>query len=181
MASVHQTRSKSRVVQTGPAHQQHKDTHSQEQKLSDAASHMLEEARMVLPGLQALFGFQLIATFNERFTDLDDFHRGVHVVATILVAIAVALIMTPAAYHRIGERRRITQHFIDFGSRLISSAMLPLALAISMEVYLVCFLAMDAETIGMLVGVVLLAAFAVLWLVIPMRRRMQREHSESRD
>jgi hypothetical protein len=27
----------------------------------------IEEARMVLPGIQALFGFQLIAVFNERF------------------------------------------------------------------------------------------------------------------
>jgi hypothetical protein len=27
----------------------------------------IEEARMVLSGTQALFGFQLIAAFNERF------------------------------------------------------------------------------------------------------------------
>ena len=27
----------------------------------------IEEARMVVPGLQALFGFQLIAIFNRRF------------------------------------------------------------------------------------------------------------------
>jgi hypothetical protein len=25
---------------------------------------------MVLPGIQALFGFQLVAAFNQRFTDL---------------------------------------------------------------------------------------------------------------
>jgi hypothetical protein len=29
----------------------------------------IEEARMVLPGVQALFGFQLIAVFNNSFHD----------------------------------------------------------------------------------------------------------------
>src|SRR5438445_33623 len=35
--------------------------------LDAAASHLLEECRMVLPGIQALFGFQLIAVFNQGF------------------------------------------------------------------------------------------------------------------
>ena len=30
----------------------------------------IEEARMVLPGIQAFFGFQLIAVFNNRLQDL---------------------------------------------------------------------------------------------------------------
>jgi hypothetical protein len=35
--------------------------------LEDALTHLLEECRMVLPGVQALFGFQLIAVFNRSF------------------------------------------------------------------------------------------------------------------
>src|SRR5205823_10297737 len=65
-----------------------------------------EEARMVLPGIQALFGFQLIAAFNTRFTELELADRAVHLSALILVALAIALIMTPAAYHRICEPGR---------------------------------------------------------------------------
>ncbi|TLG71825.1 hypothetical protein [Methylocystis sp. B8] len=40
------------------------DSGKQTQKLARGA---IEEARMVLPGIQALFGFQLIAVFNNRF------------------------------------------------------------------------------------------------------------------
>jgi hypothetical protein len=58
----------------------------------------IEEARMVLPGIQALFGFQLIAVFNERFKELTENERLIHFSATVLVTIAIALIMTPAAY-----------------------------------------------------------------------------------
>ena len=48
-------------------------------KLSEAASHLLNECRMVLPGIQAIFGFQLIAVFNERFSkDLESIDQRVH-------------------------------------------------------------------------------------------------------
>jgi hypothetical protein len=35
--------------------------------ISKATSHLLEECRMVLPSMQALFGFQWVAFFNQRF------------------------------------------------------------------------------------------------------------------
>jgi hypothetical protein len=37
--------------------------------LDSATRHILEECRMVLPGIQALFGFQLIAVFNQGFNE----------------------------------------------------------------------------------------------------------------
>ena len=39
----------------------------EEISLDTAASHLIEECRMVIPGIQALFGFQLIAVFNDGF------------------------------------------------------------------------------------------------------------------
>src|SRR5689334_5869924 len=35
--------------------------------LDEAASHLLEECRTIVPGVQAVFGFQLIAVFNQGF------------------------------------------------------------------------------------------------------------------
>ena len=66
----------------------------------------IEEARMVTPGIQVLFGFQLVAAFNERFRQLGPIEQALHFVALVLVALSVALIMTPAAYHRISEPDR---------------------------------------------------------------------------
>ena len=37
------------------------------ENLPELVSHLLEECRMVLPGIQALFGFQLVAVFNQAF------------------------------------------------------------------------------------------------------------------
>ena len=75
----------------------------EKEELDKRAQNAIEEARMVLPGIQALFGFQLIAVFNDRFMDLAASERVVHVWSLVLIALSIALIMTPAAYHRICE------------------------------------------------------------------------------
>src|ERR1700674_1041889 len=72
----------------------------------------IEEARMVLPGIQALFGFQLIAVFNERFRQLPTPEQAMHFAAILLIALAIALIMTPAAYHRQVEPGSVSAFFV---------------------------------------------------------------------
>src|SRR5216683_301777 len=42
---------------------------SEELSLSKAAQYLLEECRMVLPGIQALFGFQLVVVFSPGFSE----------------------------------------------------------------------------------------------------------------
>src|ERR1700736_3545973 len=72
---------------------------------------VIEEVRMVLPGIQAFFGFQLIAVFNNRFQDLTHTEQVLHLIALLLLAVSIALIMTPAAYHRIAERGMVSRPF----------------------------------------------------------------------
>ena len=75
-------------------------------KLDSAAAHLLEECRMVLPGIQALFGFQLIAVFNDGFAEkLSSGEQRLHFAALVLVALATGLVMAPAAIHRMTSQR----------------------------------------------------------------------------
>ena len=60
--------------------------------LAKAVSYLLEECRIVLPGIQVLFGFQLIVVFSTRFaTALTPHEQRLHLLATALVAVATAL------------------------------------------------------------------------------------------
>src|SRR6185503_13946267 len=94
--------------------------------LSEAVTHLLEECRMVLPGVQALFGFQLIAVFNSTFRErLTPTEQIIHLVAISLVAMSVALIMAPAAYHRQTNPEKATENFIELASYLLLGSMLP--------------------------------------------------------
>src|SRR5262245_25946426 len=85
----------------------------EEVKLAAAASYLLEECRMVLPGIQALFGFQLIAVFNQGFDEkLSPGEQQLHFIALFLVALSAALVMTPAAIHRQTQQRSVSERFI---------------------------------------------------------------------
>src|SRR6266852_4208417 len=78
--------------------------------LSAAARYLLEESRMVLPGIQALFGFQLIAVFSATFGErLSAGEQQLHLAATFLIAVAEAIMMAPAAYHRQAGPREVTE------------------------------------------------------------------------
>jgi len=94
------------------------------EKTEKMAMAAIEEARMVLPGIQALFGFQLIAVFNDAFRRLEPFEQSLHFVALVLIALAIAIIMTPAAYNPAVERGSLSAFFVRLASGLVAAAML---------------------------------------------------------
>ena len=147
------------------------------ESLEDEAGKMLDEARMVLPGIQALFGFQLIAVFNQGFMELGALEKNAHLCALLLVTLGIALIMTPAIFHRIAERGRITRHFIVVASHLIAWAMAPLALGITLDVTLVTWLITRSGAVAVTVGIVVMVVFAGLWFLYPWARRTRRRGS----
>ena len=103
----------------------------------------IEEARMVVPGIQAFFGFQLIAVFSNRFQNLTHTEQVLHFIALLMLAASIALIMTPAAYHRIAERGTVSRHFVELASRFLEFAMLPLMLSIGVDLFLLGRLILD--------------------------------------
>ena len=150
--------------------------------LEREATHVLEEARMVLPGIQALFGFQLVVVFNSRFdTALSLFEQRLHLGAIVLVALAVLLIMAPAAYHRQAERGRVSRYFVELASRLIASALAPLLLGIVVEIFIVARVILQSTAISLAIAALLLAAFVGLWFVFPyLSRRATRNQKDRR-
>jgi hypothetical protein len=145
----------------------------QELSLTEAAQYILEETRMVTPGIQAIFGFQLIAVFSARFTELTAFEQDLHHAAIALIVVAMALIMTPAAYHRHQEACEVTYTFVVISTRLLLTSMVPLALALCIDFYLVGQLIVAHEwALGLALG--LLALLAFLWGIFPRSKRLQR-------
>ena len=140
----------------------------QEISLNDAATHVLEECRTVVPGIQALFGFQLIAVFSTAFREqLSSPERILHLAAIVLVTIAIVLVMAPAALHRQTEPRSVSLRFITISSRLLMSSMAPLAIGICLDVYLVARVIVESRGIAGVVAVVLFGVFIVFWLLLP--------------
>lgn len=136
--------------------------------LADAASTLVEECRMVLPGVQATFGFQLIVVFQQRFRE--ELTRGeqyLHLAALMLVAVAAAIIMAPAAYHRIHGAREVSDRFIRISSRLLLVALAPLAVGLSLDVFLLGKLVVGAQAVPVAMGAGVFAVMVFMWYVFP--------------
>jgi hypothetical protein len=157
-----------------------KPSRSQAETPEEQAHSTHQEARMVLPGIQALFGFQLIAAFNTRFMELGTADRVVHLTALVLAALAIVLIMTPAAYHRIVEPGRTSTFFNRLASALVAAAMVPLLFSITLDIYVVTRLALpDSDAwLGVVLSIAAFVMYVGLWIVFPYwqllhpRRRM---------
>lgn len=144
------------------------------QSLSRAAGHLLEECRMVLPGIQALFGFQLIVVFNDNFFEVLSLgEQRLHLLAAGLIVIAVAMIMTPAAYHRQVGIHHVTERFLVISTRLLLWSMAPLAVGICLDFYLILQLVMHHHLVAAAITVALLAVFILCWGVLPRLHRRE--------
>ena len=139
-------------------------------KLDAAASHILEECRMVLPGIQALFGFQMIAVFNDEFSErLSHPEQLVHLAAIVLTVLATALVMTPAALHRQAEPQEVSERFVWLASNMVLASLFPLAIAVGLDAYVVSSLILKNDALATVVALALLLVFAALWLFVPWR------------
>ena len=142
--------------------------------LKDQMGHILEEARMVLPGIQALFGFQMIAVFNDRFYGLPRYVQTCHVIALSLVVVAIALVMLPAAYHRLAQPDVVTLHTIKICSRSICYALAPLAAGIALDLFVVLHVVAGNIAFDIAVAGISFILLIGLWFVFPLisRRRL---------
>jgi len=136
--------------------------------------HMLTEARVMLPGAQALLGFQLAVMLTDAFAALPSASKIVHVVALCCVSLAVIILMAPASFHRISFNGQNTEDFYRLGSALVLAAAVPLAGGIVGDLYVAVTKALDRPEIGMAVAFAGFVILAALWLVQPLLLRARR-------
>ena len=136
---------------------------------------------MVLPGVQALFGFQLIAVFSDGFSSkLAHGEQCLHLLALALVAIAGALIMSPAAYHRQTSPRAVSGHFVELAGRLLLTAMIPLLAGIGLDFYLIARVILGRSDLASAEAVGLTLFIGICWFVLPRIRRYDNRMTTER-
>jgi Family of unknown function (DUF6328) len=142
--------------------------------LSTKIEQMLTEARVIIPGCQALLGFQLIAMLTRAFDELPLDAKIMHAAGLCCVTIATILLMTPAALHRLSFGGDDSEPFLRLGAAFVVAALLPLALGIAADVYVVFLKITHSRAITTMAGLTLLLAMLGLWYFYPMWLRMRR-------
>jgi MFS family permease len=73
-------------------------------ELRDRYYGLLQELRVVLPGVQVLLAFLLTAPFAAKFDELDSWGRRAYQVALTSSMLSVTFLLSPTFLHRFGER-----------------------------------------------------------------------------
>ena len=142
--------------------------------LDERITQMLTEARVVLPGVQALLGFQLISIVSQAFERLPASSKIVHAVSLGCITVAVLLLIAPAAYHRIVFSGQDTEEVHRVGSWLITGATVPLAFGLSGDLYVVLTKITSSARIGAFVAGIALVLLVGLWHAFPAFIRLRR-------
>jgi hypothetical protein len=146
------------------------ETEDKDEKLDRELIELLNELRVVLPGVQVLFAFLLGVPFTQRFADTTDLQRDVYFLTFMCTAIATALLIAPSAYHRLNWRQADKEHLLVASNRLAIAGTTFLAAAISGTVFVVTDLVFDA-TSAALIAAATAALFGWFWYGLPLLRR----------
>ncbi|MCY0987131.1 DUF6328 family protein [Nannocystis sp. ILAH1] len=156
----------------------HKDTDPRQdepQEVPAQLGQIFAEANMILPGVLSLLGLQVISTLNDIFLkQLGPVEHGLHLAAFILLAVGLALVVTPAAYHRQTAPYGIPAGFARLATIYATLGLVPLMLAVSIDLYIITSLITKSVAISLILSGSLLAVFVGLWLVFPQVVAAQR-------
>jgi hypothetical protein len=151
-----------------------------ETALDERISTLLIEARVILPGAQALLGFQFAAFLTTSFEYLPPQAKLVHLGCLACVALSVLLLMAPAAYHRLAAGGEDRPDVEQFGNTMVLASLLPLALGLSGEFYVVFRKVGGAEGPAIAAMAVALSLFFGLWFAYPLLARARRARAGRR-
>jgi hypothetical protein len=152
-----------------------REMEEKEQSLETRIVQALTELRVILPGAQALFGFQFIAVLTASFDNLPPASRAVHLISFGLVAIAIILLVAPAAYHRIAAEGDAEERVLRYAVRMMIPAVGLLAAGMASDAYVIVRKITEMPDLALAISLVAGLGFALLLYVVPL---VARQHGQ---
>jgi hypothetical protein len=131
---------------------------------------LLNELRVALPGVQFLFAFLLVVPFQQRVVETTPFQKDVYFVTLVAAVVATALLIAPAAQHRVLFRQHDKEKLLRRSSRSAFAGTVVLSLAISSAVLLVVDVLFSA-TQAWVTSIAVLALMMWWWVITPLAQR----------
>ena len=128
---------------------------------------LLQENRVLLPGVQILVAFLVTAPFNGRFVELDQTGEVMWTLSLTTGCLAVVCLMTPIVFHRVGDRRRRSSRLV-WAIRTQRGGILMFGASLLASVVFVLRFVSGTGTAAAVAAVVVLV-MTWLWLVVPLR------------
>jgi Ca2+/H+ antiporter len=131
---------------------------------------LLQELRVMLPGVQVLFAFLLTVPFSARFGYLTPVQQAVFFGTLLCTALSAGLLLAPSAHHRLLWRQQAREHRLRVANRLAIAGMVLLVVA------MVGVIVITDLLFGSFAAAVATAAvsgfFLYVWFLMPLRYRL---------
>jgi uncharacterized membrane protein len=131
---------------------------------------LLNELRVVLPGVQVLFAFLLAVPFANGWERVTEIQRDVFFVAFLATAAASILLIAPSAHHRLLWREGDKEQILRTANLLAIAGTVFLAIGMTAVVFLIGDILFKAWWAG-LTACVVAGGFAWFWYGLPLLRR----------
>jgi Family of unknown function (DUF6328) len=153
---------------------------SEGERLDRNLAELLQELRVALPGVQVLFAFLLAVPFQQNFTKITGFQEKVYFATLLCTALSAALLISPTSYHRLTFHLQQKKELVYVSNRLSIAGLGFLALAMTGAIVLITDVLFGPLATAAF-GLAAAAMFALLWGVLPLRRRLALAASEEGD
>jgi MFS family permease len=130
---------------------------------------LLQELRVVLPGVQVLLAFLLTVPFASKFDELDDLGRRAYEIALTSSMLSVAFLLAPTFLHRFGERTARRDRLL-WSIRLMVVGLVLLGVSLLTAMWGVARFVFDTDGAWVLV-IPVAVTMVVLWIVLPLKLR----------
>lgn len=134
-------------------------------ELRDRYYGLIQELRVLLPGVQILVAFLLTVPFFDRWESLGSWERDWYVVALTAGMASVVVFATPTALHRVGDRRARAAR-LGWSIRLTRAALALLGAAMTASLVLVISV-LFSHAAGVIAGAIAAAVMLAAWLWLP--------------
>jgi hypothetical protein len=138
---------------------------------------VLNELRVVLPGVQVLFGFLLVVPFQTGFAQATELERAIYYVAFVAAALASVMLIAPSTYHRLRFREANKEDLVVWSGRLLLGGTAALAVGLAATVFLITdvLLGNGPGIVAAVVGAIVVVG---LWFVFPLTHRSRPDGDE---
>ncbi|MCA1819689.1 MAG: DUF6328 family protein [Thermoplasmatota archaeon] len=136
---------------------------------------LLGEFRIMVPALASLLGFQLVAAFQSSFHDLPALARVANFLGVLCTALALAMLLVPAGYHRFTNKVDESPDFVRFTRHMMGVAFVFFPIGLVLSIYVQAVRTFDDSPMVPAVALALLAIFIAAWWIVPWARARRLE------
>lgn len=133
---------------------------------------LLNEIRVLLPGVQVLFAFLLAVPFASGFARVSDVQRDAYTVSLLCALVATMLLVAPTTYHRLRFRQRDKEALVRTSNKLTIAGSVFLAASMTAAVVVVIDTLFSTWFAGLVAGLSGLG-FLLLWYGLPLSRKVE--------